>query len=379
MINIISNAFSGMSPMEERGEFKHTGMTYYFNLFSYLNKNKIPFNIFFLKNEDNLKQRKIIKKVFVKNLSREIMIIRYFRFFGKNSFIFNKLCQYLILFFIADRKAFYYVDRGNYLFSYILSWIGIKHAIRVLGIHKRLYDHLIGGKRISSKINRSVFYNKSILKIITRDGSYSEMLGDMPNTHLLFNGIDLVRRETIKEPSSIVYISRVHKDKGQNEFVEALYRIKASEFKATIVGDGPYLSELKRKVQEYGIDDKIIFTGAIDHDHIAAILEKAGLFVSINHIGMFGNNLLEAAKMGLPSIILDHPDIKTPLKDNFIIVDRENLTKHLSDKIKKFVDDNNVYKEYSELSEKFSELLYSWEERISLEMSIIDNFRRSSV
>ena len=151
-------------------------------------------------------------------------------------------------------------------------------------------------------------------------------------------------------------------------------RINDLEFKAIIVGDGPYLLKLKQKVENYGLDNKVIFTGAIEHREIVEFFKTVNLFVSINHLGMFGNNLLEAAKMRLPSIILNHGYITTSLKNNFILINKVNLIEELSCNLRKCMNDDSACYEYSQLSKKFSKSLSSWEGRISSEMSIIDNF-----
>ena len=73
-------------------------------------------------------------------------------------------------------------------------------------------------------------------------------------------------RETYKLGKSFVVgiVGRIEEGKGQYLVVEAVAKLKELDIKALIVGhtmDEAYLSSLKQKVKDFGIEDKVVFTG----------------------------------------------------------------------------------------------------------------------
>ncbi|MGL5759485.1 glycosyltransferase [Plesiomonas sp.] len=64
-----------------------------------------------------------------------------------------------------------------------------------------------------------------------------------------------------------------------------------------IYGDGPYKQQLMRLAKDVGVQDKVIFNGAIEYSKFATAVNKSALFVGS------GTALIEAAALGIPALI----------------------------------------------------------------------------
>jgi len=68
-----------------------------------------------------------------------------------------------------------------------------------------------------------------------------------------------------------------------------------------IVGDGPYLNELKNALAGY----PVLFTGYLQGENLARIYASSDLFVFPSATDTFGNVVLEAQASGIPVIVTD--------------------------------------------------------------------------
>lgn len=80
-----------------------------------------------------------------------------------------------------------------------------------------------------------------------------------------------------------------------------------SEFEIVIVGDGSTLQNLKAMAHEYGIQDKIIFTGMLDQYALLHVLQSSDLYVSTSPVDAgLSVSTAEAMSCGLAVV---HPDV----------------------------------------------------------------------
>ncbi|MBD5221155.1 MAG: glycosyltransferase family 4 protein [Bacteroidales bacterium] len=95
------------------------------------------------------------------------------------------------------------------------------------------------------------------------------------------------------EKSSILFVGTLYKTKGVDKlltaFHEAISSIDnlSSPFTLDIVGKGEELNNLKSMVEKLGLDDKVIFHGAIyDENELSALFSKALVCVSPTQAGL---------------------------------------------------------------------------------------------
>ena len=80
-----------------------------------------------------------------------------------------------------------------------------------------------------------------------------------------------------------------------------------------IVGDGPYLEELK---SNYKNSAKIIFTGQKDRTELATYYSGSDIFLFPSDSDTFGMSVMEASACGLPCIVSDKGGPKEIIIEN---------------------------------------------------------------
>jgi glycosyltransferase involved in cell wall biosynthesis len=116
------------------------------------------------------------------------------------------------------------------------------------------------------------------------------------------NGI-LVRRYHVKEGLKLLYVGRVSKEKNLQLLGRAFKSLMRSHpgLKLVIVGDGPYLGEMRREMA----DTPCLFTGYLAGEELAEVYASCDLFVFPSTTDTFGNVVLEAQASGLPVVVTD--------------------------------------------------------------------------
>ena len=155
----------------------------------------------------------------------------------------------------------------------------------------------------------------------TRGDQVAAKLGiDLRRFRFWQNGVDLpqkivkISRERFKNKISskklrleshwIVSCSRLSYWKRIDRMVRAVAyaRSKECDCQLVIAGDGPERGRLSDMGVELGIEDDLIFLGAVQHDEIWELMNVADLFMITNDVTNRCNPLFEAICAGLPVI-----------------------------------------------------------------------------
>jgi glycosyltransferase involved in cell wall biosynthesis len=99
----------------------------------------------------------------------------------------------------------------------------------------------------------------------------------------------------------LLYAGRVSREKDLHLLIEADRRLRAEghRFRIAIVGDGPFLPDLKRAIPTG------IFTGYRQGDDLAEAYASADIFVFPSTTDTYGNVVVEAMASGLPCVVSD--------------------------------------------------------------------------
>ncbi len=109
----------------------------------------------------------------------------------------------------------------------------------------------------------------------------------------------------------ILFVGRIVWNKRQLDIIKTFYvynKYFNNNSRLHLVGDDsiqPYVQELKRLINEYGIADKVEITGKVDEAKLKAYYEIADVFLCMSEHEGFGVPLLEAMKMRVPVIACD--------------------------------------------------------------------------
>jgi glycosyltransferase involved in cell wall biosynthesis len=101
----------------------------------------------------------------------------------------------------------------------------------------------------------------------------------------------------------VLYVGRVSKEKNLDVLARAIRQVGwlRKNIRFIIVGDGPYLEEMKCELRP----TSTLFTGYLTGDGLSRAYASADLFVFPSGTDTFGNVVLEAQASGLPVIVTD--------------------------------------------------------------------------
>lgn len=97
----------------------------------------------------------------------------------------------------------------------------------------------------------------------------------------------------------ILYSGRIAEEKNIDELIDYLGRNKPENVVFLIVGDGPYREEIKRKIEECGLQDMTIMTGMVDYREMKNYYCAGDIFVSASQSETQGLTYIEALANGL--------------------------------------------------------------------------------
>ncbi|MBX7108845.1 MAG: glycosyltransferase [Chitinophagales bacterium] len=231
------------------------------------------------------------------------------------------------------------------------QWLSRQHAIRlVTGRHIR--------KRYKACHNQFIANSHEIKRYLQRN------LNDKSGmVHLLPNAIDRQRFSSKQHGSSgqlirLVSTGTLNENKNQAFLLLVVQQLRAKGIpvQLDLLGDGPLLHELEKKVKEYQLENAVHLHGMVQD--VEAYLQQADIYVHAASNEPFGLALAEALSVGLPVISLDGKGTRNIVEDGsngFVVSshDPELFAKKIMDVAK----DENTYIGFSnrarESAEKF--------------------------
>lgn len=100
----------------------------------------------------------------------------------------------------------------------------------------------------------------------------------------------------------LITVGRAAKEKNIDELIRYFKRMDIENTIFVIVGGGPYLDALKDLAYAENISDKMIFTGAVEPENIAAYYRLGDIFLSASQSETQGLTYIEALASGLPAV-----------------------------------------------------------------------------
>ena len=241
---------------------------------------------------------------------------------------------------------------------------------------KKIFDLVFGFKILKNA-------TKVIALTETEKEQYKKMGVDEDKIEIVPNGITLSEYDNLpkrgefrkkykikKNEKIILYVGRVHKNKGLDLLVNSFSKLskKLSNVKLVLVGpDGGYKPELENLIRVLKIKDKILFTGFVSQKEKLSAFVDADVFVTPCFSG-FPITFFEACICGTPIITTKNRDNLDWIKKVGFISEynQDSLQKNIYN----ILSDGRLRKKFGEEGRMLVKEKFGWVE-IAKELEII--------
>ena len=252
----------------------------------------------------------------------------------------------------------------NYAKKRKIKWIHIEHGTSfvqtnnpIIWAGSRLFDLTIG-KKILDNAKTIVAISKDVKQFVQKISKNNNIIV-IPNGIEFKTSTQHIHKEKIK---NIVFVGRIIYGKGIQDLIKS---IKNLDIHLTIIGDGPYLGNLKKLTSTLKIENKITFMGELKREKVNKILPSFDLFINPSYSEGLPTTVLEAGMAGLPVIATDVGGTREIIinRKTGILIKEKNLN-DLKKAIIFMINNKKERKKYTKNSKKLIKNNYSWEKII---------------
>ena len=200
-------------------------------------------------------------------------------------------------------------------YTYHTMWADYSHYIAPGNI--KAVDTV--AKKIIEKISK--IYGDSCTELIVPSQKTADALredGISNSIHVIATGLQLeqfsknnmnqevmneiINKYHLKDKFVVTFLGRIAPEKSVDLLIEAMKDLskKDDSICLMIVGGGPQLDELKEMVNDYQLNDSIIFTGPKESSLVPSYYHVSDLFVSASITETQGLTFIEAMARGIP-------------------------------------------------------------------------------
>jgi glycosyltransferase involved in cell wall biosynthesis len=221
---------------------------------------------------------------------------------------------------------------------------------------------------------------KNSLKIICPSKSIQQLVFNAnrnTDTIVLPNGIDLKKFSDKKEKKKkILVVTRMFERKGVQYFLNAIKDIN-NGFEINIVGDGPYLSNLKEQANELKLN--VNFYGFVDNksDTLKDLYETSLIFVFTSEAENFPIVLLEAMSAGLAIITTEKTGCAEVVGETGLLVPVKD-SKAIRIALLKLIDDPGLCIKMGDAARLRLDMEFGWEAIAKKHIALYKNYSSPS-
>ena len=404
--------FSGLESSITDKKWKPTGVPTIYKIIKELDR-KYDVRFIFSVKDSGIGYRSSWKKAddssfYIKGLDNKITVLAGINFYfswlpRKIAMIFREIRQSLAI--IKEVSKFkpdiVYCDHANTIVAALLSRYQKRTLIvfRVMGVYPSMRKSLISNTLIN-RIFKWAYRSPFSLVICTQDGSGVELWLENAlllsvRREVLLNGIDNISTCKVSDSqlqalshqnNIILYVGKLEEYKGCYEFVHAillLFKQGIKDIHALVIGTGNEGKALKKLVEKNHLVNNFTFIERLPHEQIFAAHKLSDIYVSMNHLGNLSNSNLEAIQsnscMVIPAQQMDNGiDVVTnTLLGNSVVTIPTKSPDILAKALYALVSSRDKREEMSKLIRtKKKDFLWSWDERVAVEMKLLTDLVR---
>jgi glycosyltransferase involved in cell wall biosynthesis len=197
----------------------------------------------------------------------------------------------------------------GHLASEIKRELGVPYVVSLHGVWDRDRIDTLVERRARKKFERPTLeHADAVIAVYQPVLRYAHEYGAR-RTELIYNAVagDALLEKTeygLARPPRLVTVNRQCKEKDPSNIIRAVADLDCTY---TIVGDGPYHDRLVALVRELGLESRVEFVRAIPNDELCRSYRDYDLMVTHCDYWGLSKTALEAAIVGLPVVVNQHP------------------------------------------------------------------------
>ena len=158
----------------------------------------------------------------------------------------------------------------------------------------------------------------------------------------------------------LLFLGRIHKIKGLDLLIESLNNINNNNIKLAIVGgDYGFKNEIEKLINEYNLNDNVIFPGVLTGTEKIECLVDCDIFIMPSRYESFTTSGLEAMASSKPLILTKNNHIHT-WANNTVGLCCDFDKNELSKCIETLLSNKELCEEFGENGRKLIENKYNW-------------------
>lgn len=218
----------------------------------------------------------------------------------------NKLINYIFLYLMIIPQ----ILKND--FVYIFYPTAFKYVAILCWLMNKPYGLYVRGQNDLSSKSTNFIFKKSLL-IFTVAEFFTKKIKNITLKNNVFTVKPMINLDDTdicdidksfisKNKFNILFLARIEKDKGIEEFIYAISELKNKHnFEVTVIGEGSWLSQAINLCEMIGIENIVKFKGAIfDSNEIKKNYIEADLYVLPTYHEGFPRTLYEAMIFGTP-------------------------------------------------------------------------------
>lgn len=201
--------------------------------------------------------------------------------------------------------------------AFYALWLNLKfkipYSVWILGTDANKYAKLpilrqlsiLSLRRADNRFANSYWLINSVKKLSGKNCLYMDAITNFSVEKVSAKKLD-------KKVFNFLFVGRLEKIKGPDILIKACEYLKSkrTDFRLYILGDGSMRSELQEAVRRAGIKDKVEFYGNAGREVVAEYMKGADCLIVASRMESIPLVMIEAARVGLPTISTDVGDDK---------------------------------------------------------------------
>lgn len=122
-----------------------------------------------------------------------------------------------------------------------------------------------------------------------------------------------------KEDFVILYVGRLGQEKNVEFLIDAHVALARQyhNCKLLIIGDGPLMEKLQKKVRRYRIEESVIFGGKVPYEEVGIYYQLASVFATASITETQGLTVIEALAASLPIIVINDESYENAVENEY--------------------------------------------------------------